>query len=91
MYVLRSAYLQKREPEGHKVRLGRTILSLGLWGPWENLNQYLMLLRLWMASRRTVLPELFNPMMMMVAFLDMEKKKMSHLCREECGQTHWRK
>lgn len=23
VYVLRSAYLQKREPQGHKVRLGR--------------------------------------------------------------------
>lgn len=74
MYVLRSAYLQKREPQGHKVRLGRNDSFPWSLGPMENLNQYLMLLHLWKASITTVLPELFNPMMMMVAFLDMEKK-----------------
>ena len=31
-------------------------------------------LHLWKASTRTVLPELSNPMMMMVTFLEIEKK-----------------
>lgn len=52
------------------------VISLvsGAHGRPKLVSNALNSLRFWKASTRTVLPELSNPMIMMVTFLEMEKK-----------------
>lgn len=76
MCVLGSVYLQKREPEGHQVRLGRNdyLIGSGAHGRPQIEFRAFSYSHLRKTSTRRVLPELSNPMIMTVTFLEIEKK-----------------